>query len=137
MNPTSPEVSLLLVDDDADMLLALKWTLEPLALQVRTAGSGEAALAAIAQAAPDIVLSDLQLGGMDGLALLEQVRRDHPSALCALHTGASVPPGVDGRFPVLRKPCNAEKLRRFVSGLIDEAKRGQEAPLRLGVRAGL
>ncbi|MGY1642215.1 ATP-binding protein [Geodermatophilus sp. SYSU D00703] len=67
--------SVLVVDDNADMrayltrLLAPHWT-------VRTAADGRAALASVAAARPDVVVTDVMMPGLDGFGLLRALRAD-------------------------------------------------------------
>jgi DNA-binding NtrC family response regulator len=66
--------SLLLVDDDRLIRLVLKRLFEGAAFRVRTAASVEEARRAIAEAAPDVIVSDLHIRGESGLTLLQYVR---------------------------------------------------------------
>ena len=68
---------ILVVDDEQDMLTLLKRSLEPeLDCIVITASSGESALKKFASTHFDIVLADIKMPGMNGLELLELMRRD-------------------------------------------------------------
>jgi DNA-binding NtrC family response regulator len=70
---------LLVVDDEKDMLQLLKRSLQPdLNCRVETAVSGEDALKALQANPVDLVLADIRMVGMDGLELLEKIRRQHP-----------------------------------------------------------
>jgi CheY-like chemotaxis protein len=64
----------LVVDDSADIRLLARTLLRRAGHQVREAGSAEEALLLIVAEAPDVVLLDLQLPGMDGWALLAELR---------------------------------------------------------------
>ena len=66
---------LLVVEDDDHIRTALRWALEDEGYDVAEAGSGEEALQAIAVSAPDLMLVDLMLGSMDGVAVIRHVRR--------------------------------------------------------------
>ena len=69
--------SLLIVDDEPDMLTLLKRSLEPeLGCLVDTASSGEAALEMIRTSDYDLVLADIKMPGISGLEVLEQVKAD-------------------------------------------------------------
>ncbi|MGY1635449.1 response regulator [Geodermatophilus sp. SYSU D00742] len=68
---------LLVVEDDDPIRTALRWALEDEGYDVAEAVSGEEALAAVATAAPDLMVVDLMLGSMDGFAVIREVRRDH------------------------------------------------------------
>jgi DNA-binding response OmpR family regulator len=73
--------SALLVDDDRALRKLLRTYLEQESLAVVEASSGEDALAAIARAAPDVVLLDVRLPGIDGFEVLRRLEA----------TGTSVP----------------------------------------------
>src|SRR5262249_37555573 len=60
--------------------------LEDAGFDVDVAGDGIAALALLEQRLPDIIVTDLQMPRMDGLALVEAVRKEHPSVPVVLIT---------------------------------------------------
>jgi DNA-binding response OmpR family regulator len=66
---------LLVVEDDDHIRTALRWALEDEGYDVAEADSGEAALRAVAVAAPDLMVVDLMLGSMDGYSVIREVRR--------------------------------------------------------------
>jgi DNA-binding response OmpR family regulator len=66
---------LLVVEDDDRIRTALRWALEDEGYDVAEADSGEAALRAVAVAAPDLMVVDLMLGSMDGYSVIREVRR--------------------------------------------------------------
>jgi DNA-binding response OmpR family regulator len=66
---------ILLVEDDADIALSLRYNLEKDgAFDVATVKDGEAGLAAAIERPPDLVLLDLNLPGMDGLEVCRRLR---------------------------------------------------------------
>jgi CheY-like chemotaxis protein/anti-sigma regulatory factor (Ser/Thr protein kinase) len=67
-------VHVLLVDDDQDGRKLVQILLEQCGARVTTAASALEALAALKREAPDILISDLAMPGMDGYALIRQVR---------------------------------------------------------------
>ncbi|MDX1662575.1 MAG: response regulator transcription factor [Candidatus Promineifilaceae bacterium] len=67
---------ILLVDDDALMRRSLAFTLDQAGYEVQTAASAEAALELIRTQPPDLILLDINLPGMDGLAALQQFRQE-------------------------------------------------------------
>jgi type IV pilus assembly protein PilB len=73
-SPRKPRV--LVVDDDPQLLEAVRDLLLEAHYDVATASGGGDALALVYQAPPDLVLTDLQMPGMDGLELLKRLRRD-------------------------------------------------------------
>ncbi|WP_344690021.1 response regulator transcription factor [Blastococcus jejuensis] len=68
---------LLVVEDDDHIRTALRWALEDEGYDVAEAVSGEEAIAAVAVAAPDLMVVDLMLGPTDGFAVIREVRREH------------------------------------------------------------
>jgi DNA-binding NtrC family response regulator len=79
--------SILIVDDEQDMLGLLKRSLEPdLGCRVSTAASAEEALKQLAESAFDLVLADIKMPGMDGLELLEIVKRKNPAQTVVMMT---------------------------------------------------
>ena len=79
--------SILIVDDELDMLQLLKRTLEPdLKCRIQTAQSGKEALQIIAKQSFDLVLADIKMPEMDGLQLLELIKRDYPDMTVVMMT---------------------------------------------------
>lgn len=68
-------VTLLLVDDDAELLRMLQRRLELDGYDVMTAEGGRPALAALDRKSPDLAVIDLMMPGMDGFELAEQIKR--------------------------------------------------------------
>lgn len=66
--------SILLVDDEPNILLSLQFLMQRAGYQVTTAADGEAALKAIAQHPPDLILLDINMPKLNGYAVCEQVR---------------------------------------------------------------
>jgi len=65
---------ILLIDDEPDILRVLAMSLRADGYEVITAASGEAGLAAFDAQAPDIVLVDIKMPGMDGIEVLQEVK---------------------------------------------------------------
>ncbi len=76
----------LVVDDSADQSLLVTALLEEAGHAVTAVASGEEALAAIERHAPDLLLTDLIMPGMDGLELVETVRTRNPQVPIVLMT---------------------------------------------------
>lgn len=84
--PSASEISrprfsyrILIADDDERLLLDLSAKLAAEGYEVRTARDGFEALAAMRDAAPDLVISELRMPKMSGFELLSVVRRRFPS----------------------------------------------------------
>ena len=65
----------MLVDDDPDLLRLLSIRLQGAGYGVTAVESGEAALSQLSVASPDLVITDLRMGGMDGIALFESLKK--------------------------------------------------------------
>ena len=83
----------LLVDDDADILLSLGRLVSRLLPEVDflTASSGKQGLDVIAAQRVDIVVSDLRMPDMDGIAFLEEAKRRVPGILTLMLTAYPSP----------------------------------------------
>jgi two-component system response regulator GlrR len=75
---SAPRASILVVDDDPDLLRLMQIRLTAAGYAVSTAESGERALAQVSATRPQLVVTDLRMGGMDGMALFEAIRGTHP-----------------------------------------------------------
>jgi CheY-like chemotaxis protein len=89
---------LLIVDDEMLLRTSLSHIFTTFGYSVRTAEDGFAALAAIRNEVPDILLSDLNMPGMSGFELLSVVHRRFPAiqviAMSGAFSGNTVPAGV-------------------------------------------
>ncbi|MGM0984057.1 MAG: response regulator transcription factor [Pseudomonadota bacterium] len=66
----------LVVDDEANIVLSLEFLMQQAGFQVDTAEDGESALACIEASPPDLVLLDISLPGISGFDVLERLRGD-------------------------------------------------------------
>ncbi len=110
----------LVVDDDTDLLRLLAMRLAGAGYRVSTAESAEAAWAQLALERPQLVISDVQLPGEDGLALFERIRARHPALPVILLTAhGTIPDAVEatsrGVFSYLTKPFDGKALLEKVS----------------------
>jgi DNA-binding NtrC family response regulator len=106
----------LLVDDEEGFVAALEKRLSMRDLQVVTAFNGEAGLAALdREPNVDVVLLDVKMPGMDGIATLKEIRTTHPLVEVVMLTGhATVETAIEGMklgaCDFLMKPCDIEEL---------------------------
>ncbi len=134
-----PAGRILVVDDNADMRHYVRRILQPY-YEVNTVTDGEAALDAIEHAAPDLVLSDIMMPRLDGIAMLKKIRSTvHTSAipvviLTARADEESTVEGMQaGADDYLAKPFSARELLARVRGHIETAKVRREAAEQLRV----
>jgi len=107
----------LLVDDEADLLSLWKLRLESNGYEVETALSGEEALAKFSLVNPHVVLTDLRMPGIDGVALFEAIRQKNKAVPVIIITAhGSIPEAVEatrqGVFSFLTKPIDGKELIR-------------------------
>ncbi len=121
----SPKV--LIVEDDLGLREALVDTLALADIHYVEAGSGEEAIEVLAHESVDMVITDVNMPGMDGHALLAQIRANYPMLPVALITAyGQVERAVDairqGAVDYLMKPFDPaqliELIQRYASGAI-------------------
>ena len=113
--PPQGRATLLLVDDDPDLLRLLAIRLKANGYAVNAVDNGPKALAAIAATRPDVVLSDLRMSGMDGMALFQEIQASYPGLPVIILTAhGTIPDAVAavkrGVFGYLTKPYDADEL---------------------------
>lgn len=120
-----PPKSVLVVDDDQDILRLVVTILRRLHLQVFSAGSAEEALRVFNEmpAPPDLLLTDIVMPGGDGAALAERILRIYPKVRVLFMSGfdnkfIAQNFVVDAAFPLLPKPFTFEKLGAKVTEIL-------------------
>ena len=106
---------ILLVDDDADLLRLLSLRMKAAGYVVSTAANGSEALSVLAMEHPSLVITDLKMDEMDGMALLDAIRRDYPTLPVIILTAhGSIPDALlaadQGVFAFLTKPFDGKDL---------------------------
>jgi len=116
----------LVVDDHADMRAYVASCLRA-EFRVLTAAAGEAGLAMVAEAGPDLVLSDLMMPGLDGLELCRRLKTDERTShipvvlLTARTADESRLAGLElGADDYLTKPFRPQELRARVRNLLTQ-----------------
>ena len=86
--PSGAELrTLLFIDDESNILSALKRLFRPHGYRILTAEGGAAGLALLESEAVDVVVCDMRMPGMSGAEVLEQVRLKCPDTVRILLTG--------------------------------------------------
>ncbi|MGH8508663.1 MAG: sigma 54-interacting transcriptional regulator [Gammaproteobacteria bacterium] len=117
---TSNRRKILLVDDDPGLLRLLTIRLMTSGYEVESVDSGEKALARLPVFQPDLVITDLRMEGMDGMALFNVIhRRDPVLPVLILTAHGTIPDAVEatrrGIFAYLTKPFEGGALLGHVS----------------------
>src|SRR4051812_36264818 len=112
---TTTKPSVLVVDDDPDLLRLMQIRLSAAGYAVTTAESAERALAQLAVARPRVVVTDLRMTGMDGLALFQAIQEQNAALPVIILTAhGTIPDAVaavkSGLFGYLTKPFEAKTL---------------------------
>ncbi len=122
--PGAGRATLLLVDDEPNILSALGRLFRPQGYQLHTASNGADALEILEKAPVDLVISDMRMPGMSGAELLEQVANRWPHTVRVLLTGYS---DVSSTIAAI----NQGQIFRYI------AKPWEDSDLRLTVSQGL
>lgn len=128
MNTVNAEIShkmskVLIVDDDPSLLRLLGIRLSAAGYQVESAQSAKIALGRLESFHPELVISDLRMEGMDGMALFEQIREKHPQIPVIIMTAhGTIPDAINatkqGVFSFLTKPFESKELLEIVQQAI-------------------
>jgi DNA-binding response OmpR family regulator len=114
---------ILIVDDEPNVRLMLRTTLESVGYKVVDAEDGERALQRLRAESCDLILLDLQMPKMDGMELLRRLRADgHAVPVVILTAHGSISEAVGamklGAIDFLTKPITPDALRRAVAEVI-------------------
>ncbi len=117
---------LLLVDDDPSLLRLMTLRLEGEGYRVISADCAETALTLLGKNPVDVVLSDLRMPGLDGMALFDEIAKRNPGLPVVLMTAhGSIPEAVAatqrGVFGFLTKPLNNVELRDILQKAVHQS----------------
>jgi len=123
---------ILVVDDEASARAALAEILRAEDYEVETASDAFKALGRLDEFAPDVVLTDLNMPGIDGVELLRKVKLDDPERPVVLMTAyggveAAVSAMREGAADYLTKPLNIDELGIVLERAIERTKLRREA----------
>jgi len=129
---------ILVIDDDTNLLRLISQTLQPEGFSIFTETDGEAGLALFHQIAPDLVILDVMMPGIDGWEVCRRLRQVSSVPiifLTALSTLENVVQGLeDGADDYLAKPFKIAELVARVTAQFRRARMPHEQPdvLRFG-----
>ena len=123
----SSSARILLVDDDLSLLRLLSLRLEAAGFEVLPVESGRLALERLPGFRPDLLITDLRMDGMDGMALFEQVHRRNPFLPTIILTAhGTIPDAVhatkQGVFSFLTKPFDSRDLLEQIRQALDQSR---------------
>ena len=123
--------TVLIVDDEPDMRLAIRNVLKIRGYNVVESGDGNNAVEAVGKDNPDLILLDIRLPGMDGIEVLERIRKFNKNIPIVMITGyGHIQSAVDvmklGAQEYLQKPFENAQLieivKRFTESPSDSRK---------------
>ncbi len=123
--------TLLVVDDEPQILQVVAGILQDEGFEVLTAPDGETALKMVAGAAPELVLLDISLPGLDGLEVLTELKRQYPFLpVIIISAYGSVENAIKatrlGAYDFIEKPPNADKILLSVRNALELARLSEE-----------
>lgn len=121
---TAPPEQVLLIEDDAGLRELLREELEDAGIGVDVMSSAEEAVKVLHERSPDLVISDMRLPGMDGMALLQQLRTlSLRPAFLIITAFGTISQAVDalkqGADEFLTKPLDLEHFMLAVQRLLE------------------
>lgn len=125
---------ILVVDDERDMRLLLRYQLEQEGHQIIEAPDGQAALRLLRESQPGVIITDVRMPFMSGLELLREVKQLHPTTEVIVATGyAEVETAIEcmraGAFDLIRKPFDIQEMYSCVVRALDRYRLNVSADL--------
>ena len=121
---------LLVVDDDPSLLLAVSETLRAENYDVVTARRGAEAMVRVAESLPDLIISDIRMPGMDGYALVRNLRAAPRTRLIPIVFLTAKDETVDriagfrsGVDAYITKPFESDELIAVVKSILERVQR--------------
>ncbi len=129
--PETPQRSVLVVDDEAEIRSLLSDLLGDEGYAVRTATTGAQALEAVGKELPDVVMMDVKLPDQDGIAVLKQLKRDHPDLEVIVMTAfggssTAIKAMEHGAYDYVTKPFEIEDLLATLKRVFEHADMSSE-----------
>ncbi|MHC4506591.1 MAG: sigma-54-dependent transcriptional regulator, partial [Planctomycetota bacterium] len=119
--------TILIVDDEPNVLASFQKMLATQKHRVMTAARGEAALALVEKKKPDLLVMDIRMPGMDGLTAFRKLRETHPKLPVIIMTGfgtteAAIEATKLGAFDYHLKPFEPADMLRSIKGALESAR---------------
>src|SRR5205823_10865190 len=116
--------TVLIVDDEKNIREHLAIYVRSLRHRAEVAPDATEALTLLERHEPDVIFSDVRMAGMDGLALLREIRRRRPDAVVVLMTAyATVAQAVEamraGAYDYLVKPFSLEQVGLLLARVLE------------------
>ncbi len=119
-----PRATILVVEDNATMRDLLVDTLDAIGYLPTGASDGSEALQKLKEQKFDLMITDIMMPGIDGIALLKKVRKDYPHLPVLFIAGVATPEIMDQASPdgFLAKPFRISHIEQ----LIEDTLKGKD-----------
>jgi two-component system, NtrC family, nitrogen regulation response regulator NtrX len=123
--------SVMIVDDEPSILQSLSGILSDEGFEIFTASNGYEALKRIEQEAPDLVLLDIWMPGLDGIETLKEIKKNNPVIQVIIITGhGTIETAVSatklGAFDLIEKPLSIDKVIVAINRALNYRKLEEE-----------
>src|SRR3982751_806791 len=120
-----PKSRILIIDDEAAIRESLKMTLEYEGYEVIGAATGQEGLVLVEREAPDLVLLDVKMPGMDGLEVLDRLRAMNETLPVVVVSGhgtisTAVEATKKGAFDFIEKPFASDRVLVSLRNALDQ-----------------
>lgn len=127
MENVSGGVRILVVDDEVIVGNRLKQIFEKMGYEVEVRTNGASALEVLGQKSFDIVITDLKMEGVDGMAVLGRVRELNPATKVIIITGyaqleTAEQAFQEGVFDFIAKPFRLDELKQVILRAVEEQR---------------
>ena len=118
---------ILVVDDDEFVCNSLKWLLIDEGYDVEVCTDGKSALQVLSKHNFDLVLTDLMMPEVDGLMVLQEVKRISPNTAVIILTGYGTLESAmaalrEGAYDFLTKPCDDGEMKYKIQGALEQRR---------------
>lgn len=129
---SNSDINILVVDDEEVVLSLVRDSLEEDGFAVRTASNAFEALESIEERAVDLLITDIRMPRMDGIELVQKIRKSYPDIAVIFTTGyANLNSAKDalrqGASDYILKPFELKEMRQSVNNAIEKIKRDAES----------
>ena len=126
--------TILIVDDEKNILRSLEGILSDEGFEVLSAKSGVEALEMIKESTPDLVLLDIWMEGLDGIETLEEIKKRYPNLQVVMMSGhgnieTAVRATKIGAYDFVEKPLSLEKLLLSINNALEHYRLEEEISL--------
>ena len=116
---------ILIVDDEIDVCEFMQNFFRKRKFEVIVAKNGPDGLTSFAENRPDLVLLDIKMEGLNGLGVLEQLKKQNPDTKVIMVSGTEEQAAADkakqlGALDFIHKPLQLEEIERVVLGALSQ-----------------